>query len=199
MSHYSVNASVPKTLIQYLIRWVADTEQLGAAASQVLRAILETEFSPELIPGDGDQPSQRTEAVVGPYELQDFHLYYTTRLGYLPTKVAFLAYCSWRDRARGRWPDIPEERRHQYAIGDIKHWLSVFLWRFFQLSQFKRSCIPNAPKVGSGGSLSPRGDYRAPSDSEATAWLEQLQGVPDTDPDAPPPLTSAAEVASRPS
>jgi NAD+ synthase (glutamine-hydrolysing) len=183
MSHYNVNASVPKTLIQYLIRWVADTEQLGAEASAVLRAILETEFSPELIPGDvdGDQPSQRTEAVVGPYELQDFHLYYTTRLGYLPTKVAFLAYCSWYDRTRGRWPDIPEERRHEYTIGEIKRWLSVFLWRFFQISQFKRSCVPNAPKVGSGGSLSPRGDYRAPSDSEATVWLEAVERIPDQD------------------
>jgi NAD+ synthase (glutamine-hydrolysing) len=183
MSHYNVNASVPKTLIQYLIRWVADTGQLGTEASGVLRKILETEISPELIPGnvDGDQPNQKTEAVVGPYELQDFHLYYTTRLGYLPTKVAFLAYCSWRDRTWGRWPDIPEERRHQYTIGEIKHWLSVFLWRFFQISQFKRSCVPNAPKVGSGGSLSPRGDYRAPSDSEATVWLEQLKGIPDWD------------------
>jgi NAD+ synthase (glutamine-hydrolysing) len=184
MSHYNVNASVPKTLIQYLIRWVADTEQLGSEASRVLREILATEISPELIPGDvdGEQPDQRTEAVVGPYELQDFHLYYTTRLGYLPTKVAFLAYCSWRDRSWGRWPDIPEGRRHQYTIGEIKHWLSVFLWRFFQISQFKRSCVPNAPKVGSGGSLSPRGDYRAPSDSEATVWLEQLKGIPDWDP-----------------
>ncbi|HEX2279185.1 MAG TPA: NAD(+) synthase [Candidatus Tectomicrobia bacterium] len=184
MSHYNVNASVPKTLIQYLIRWVADTEQLGSEASRVLREILATEISPELIPGDvdGEQPNQRTEAVVGPYELQDFHLYYTTRLGYLPTKVAFLAYCSWRDRSWGRWPDIPEGRRHQYTIGEIKHWLSVFLWRFFQISQFKRSCVPNAPKVGSGGSLSPRGDYRAPSDSEATVWLEQLKGIPDWDP-----------------
>lgn len=201
MSHYSVNASVPKTLIQYLIRWVADTGQLGSEASRVLRAILETEFSPELIPGDGDgdQPGQKTEAVVGPYELQDFHLYYTTRLGYLPTKVAFLAYCCWRDRTRGRWPDIPDDRRHQYTIGDIKHWLSVFLWRFFQISQFKRSCIPNAPKVGSGGSLSPRGDYRAPSDSEATVWLEQLRHIPDKDPAAPLPLNAAEEVASRPS
>jgi NAD+ synthase (glutamine-hydrolysing) len=184
MSHYNVNASVPKTLIQYLIRWVADTEQLGSEASRVLREILATEISPELIPGDvdGEQPDQRTEAVVGPYELQDFHLYYTTRLGYLPTKVAFLTYCSWRDRSWGRWPDIPEGRRHQYTIGEIKHWLSVFLWRFFQISQFKRSCVPNAPKVGSGGSLSPRGDYRAPSDSEATVWLEQLKGIPDWDP-----------------
>ena len=200
MSHYNVNASVPKTLIQYLIRWVADTGQLGMEASRVLREILETEISPELIPGDvdGDQPNQKTEAVVGPYELQDFHLYYTTRLGYLPTKVAFLAYCSWRDRSWGRWPDIPEERRHQYTIGEIKHWLSVFLWRFFQISQFKRSCVPNAPKVGSGGSLSPRGDYRAPSDSEATVWLEQLKGIPDWDAMASVSVTTAELPEGRP-
>jgi NAD+ synthase (glutamine-hydrolysing) len=192
MSHYNVNASVPKTLIQYLIRWVADTGQLGEEASRVLQAILDTEFSPELVPGngDGDQPSQKTEAVVGPYELQDFNLYYITRLGYLPTKVAFLSYCCWRDRRLGGWPDIPEDRQHQYRIAEIKHWLAVFLWRFFQISQFKRSCIPNAPKVGSGGSLSPRGDYRAPSDSEATAWLEQVTRIPDRDPapDAAPAL-----------
>ena len=181
MSHYNVNASVPKTLIQYLIRWVANTGQLGEEASRVLRAILDTEFSPELVPGngDGDQPSQKTEAVVGPYELQDFNLYYITRLGYLPTKVAFLSYCCWRDHRLGGWPDIPEDRRRQYSIAEIKHWLSVFLWRFFQISQFKRSCVPNSPKVGSGGSLSPRGDYRAPSDSEATVWLEQVKRIPD--------------------
>jgi NAD+ synthase (glutamine-hydrolysing) len=200
MSHYSVNASVPKTLIQYLIRWVADTGQLGTEAGRVLQEILETEISPELIPGDvdGDQPNQRTEAVVGPYELQDFHLYYTTRLGFLPTKVAFLAYCSWRDRSWGLWPDIPEERRHQYTIGEIKHWLSVFLWRFFQISQFKRSCVPNAPKVGSGGSLSPRGDYRAPSDSEATVWLEQLKGIPDCDAVTSVSVTAAELPEGRP-
>jgi NAD+ synthase (glutamine-hydrolysing) len=199
MSHYNVNASVPKTLIQYLIRWVAESQQLGSQAGQVLRAILATEFSPELIPGDieDDQPGQRTEAVVGPYELQDFNLYYTTRLGYLPTKVAFLAYCCWRDRTRGRWPDIPEDRRHQYNLGEIKHWLSVFLWRFFQTSQFKRSCVPNAPKVGSGGSLSPRGDYRAPSDSEATVWLEELARVPDLDPADPPAETTSETPAGR--
>jgi NAD+ synthase (glutamine-hydrolysing) len=198
MSHYNVNASVPKTLIQYLIRWVADTEQLGSEASRVLRAILETEFSPELIPGDvnGDQPDQKTEAVVGPYELQDFNIYYTTRLGYLPTKVAFLSYCCWRDHTHGRWPDIPAEQRHQYTIGELKHWLSVFLWRFFQISQFKRSCVPNAPKVGSGGSLSPRGDYRAPSDSEATVWLEQLKRIPDLDPAEPPAVTASQTGAS---
>jgi NAD+ synthase (glutamine-hydrolysing) len=199
MSHYNVNASVPKTLIQYLIRWVADTDQLGPGASLILRAILETEFSPELIPGDvdGDQPSQKTEAVVGPYELQDFHLYYTTRVGYLPTKVAFLAYCAWHDRVRGRWPDIPEERRHEYSIGEIKHWLSVFLWRFFQVSQFKRTCVPNSPKVGSGGSLSPRGDYRAPSDSEATVWLEEVGRIPDLDGLTPAPVHPTGASGNR--
>ncbi len=185
MAHYSVNASVPKTLIQFLIRWAADTDQLGSEASAVLRDVVATEFSPELVPGDadGNQPSQKTEAVVGPYELQDFNVYYTTRLGYTPTKIAFLAYHCWRDRDLGRWPDIPEEQRQQYTIRDIKQWLSVFAWRFFKTSQFKRSCIPNAPKVGSGGSLSPRGDYRAPSDSEATVWLQQLERIPDSDPE----------------
>ena len=181
MSHYNVNASVPKTLIQFLIRWVADTQLLGASASDVLQDILATEVSPELVPGDGtgDQPSQKTEAVIGPYELHDFYVYYTTRLGYAPPKVAFLAYCAWHDRTLGRWPDIPEANRHEYSISEIKHWLRVFAWRFFQISQFKRTCVPNAPKVGSGGSLSPRGDYRAPSDAEATAWLEQVKCIPE--------------------
>ena len=183
MSHYNVNASVPKTLIRYLIRWVAETGQLGDGVSRVLYDVLETEVSPELVPGDDDagQPSQRTEEVIGPYELHDFFLYYTTRLGYLPTKVAFLAYCCWHDARRGHWPDIPPDRRHAYGIGEIKQWLAVFAERFFQLSQFKRSCVPNAPKVGSGGSLSPRGDYRAPSDAEATLWLEQIRAIPDRD------------------
>lgn len=181
MSHYAINASVPKTLIQFLIRWVADTQQLGSDASPILHAILNTEISPELIPGaaDSGQPAQRTEAVIGPYELQDFNLYYTTRFGYLPTKIAFLAYCSWHDRILGRWPGIPENKRNQYTIAEIKHWLQVFVYRFFQISQFKRSCIPNSPKVGSGGSLSPRGDYRAPSDSEATVWLDCIKRIPD--------------------
>jgi NAD+ synthase (glutamine-hydrolysing) len=183
MSHYSVNASVPKTLIQFLLRWVAETDQLGKPTSKVLRSILETAVSPELVPvpAAGEQPGQRTEDIIGPYELHDFTLYYTTRFGYLPSKIAFLAYCSWRDRSEGRWPDIPEEKRRQYGMADIKRWLSVFALRFFQLSQFKRSCVPNAPKVGSGGSLSPRGDYRAPSDSEATVWLEEIKRIPDQD------------------
>jgi NAD+ synthase (glutamine-hydrolysing) len=185
MSHYNVNASVPKTLIQFLIRWAIDTDQFGEAAGEVLRSVLGTEISPELIPSDdpdSDTPGQNSESVVGPYELQDFFLYYTLRFGYRPSKVAFLAHHAWHDRARGPWPDlIPPERRNEYTLAEIKHWLEVFLARFFGFSQFKRSAIPNAPKVGSGGSLSPRGDWRAPSDSTADTWLAELrEAVPDT-------------------
>jgi NAD+ synthase (glutamine-hydrolysing) len=181
MSHYSVNASVPKTLIQHVIRWVAQTERLGPAVSETLLQILATEISPELVPGDGSaaEPAQQTEAIIGPYELQDFNLYYTTRYGYAPSRVAFLAYDAWHDREQGAWPDIPPERRHEYDLPAIKAHLRTFLYRFFQLSQYKRSCIPNAPKVGSGGSLSPRGDWRAPSDGEAAVWLKALELVPD--------------------
>jgi NAD+ synthase (glutamine-hydrolysing) len=182
MSHYSVNASVPKTLIQYIIRWVASEKILGKKASLCLEGILETEISPELIPGTAkSQPAQSTEAVIGPYELQDFNTFYITRYGYLPSKVAFLAYCAWHDAAKGRWPDIPETKRHQYALSEIRHWLEVFIHRFFKISQYKRSCIPNAPKVGSGGSLSPRGDYRAPSDSEEAPWMLDLNTIPEED------------------
>jgi NAD+ synthase (glutamine-hydrolysing) len=181
MAHYHVNASVPKTLIQYLIRWTALTDQLGPEVSPVLNDILETEISPELVPGEesSGQPVQRTEDIVGPYELQDFNLYYTLRLGYLPAKVAFLAWNAWHDKDVPGWPDIPEAKRHEYNLYDIKRWLKVFLWRFFKTSQFKRTCVPNSPKVGSGGSLSPRGDWRAPSDGEATAWLAELERIPD--------------------
>jgi NAD+ synthase (glutamine-hydrolysing) len=182
MAHYHVNASVPKTLVQYLIRWVARTAQLGTDASALLAEVLETRISPELVPGQsGAQPAQHAEDIVGPYELQDFHLYYTLRFGYAPPKVAFLAWSAWHDPNQGAWPDIPEAKRHSYAIEEIKHWLGVFLERFFKFSQFKRSCLPNTPKVGSGGSLSPRGDWRAPSDAEATAWLAQLDQIPDDD------------------
>jgi NAD+ synthase (glutamine-hydrolysing) len=182
MSHYHVNASVPKTLIQYLIRWEATSGKLGAEGSAILEEVLETEFSPELVPGDSsEQPAQLSEDIVGPYELQDFHLYYTLRFGYAPPKVAFMAWSAWHDRRQGTWPDIPEASRHQYDIAGIKRWLAVFLDRFFRFSQFKRSALPNAPKIGSGGSLSPRSDYRAPSDAEATAWLAQLGQIPDSD------------------
>ncbi|HEY9381310.1 MAG TPA: NAD(+) synthase [Burkholderiales bacterium] len=179
MAHYHVNASVPKTLIQYLIRYIARTHLLGEHASAVLLDVLATEISPELVPGaENDKPEQHTESIVGPYELQDFHLYYILRFGYRPTKVAFLAWNAWRKREQGVWPEIPAAERNEYAIGDIKRWLAVFLRRFFQLSQYKRSALPNAPKVGSGGSLSPRSDWRAPSDSEATAWLAELDRIP---------------------
>jgi NAD+ synthase (glutamine-hydrolysing) len=183
MSHYAVNASVPKTLIQHVIGWVADTDRLGSEASGTLRHILATAISPELVPIEdgGREPSPVTETVIGPYELQDFTLYYVLRFGYSPTKVAFLAYCAWRDREQGSWPNVPPEGRRQYGIGDIRAWLAVFLRRFFAQSQFKRTCIPNAPKVGSGGSLSPRGDWRAPSDAEAAVWLAQLEVVPERD------------------
>ena len=182
MSHYSVNASVPKTFIQHLIRWVAHSSLFTKETSEILLDILETEISPELIPGiDGDQPAQKTESVIGPYDLQDFNNFFITRFGYLPTKVAFMAYCTWRDKTRGQWPDVPKKKRNQYTIGEIKLWLTIYLHRFFKLSQYKRSCIPNGPKVGSGGSLSPRGDYRAPSDSEATVWLENAKNIPEKD------------------
>jgi NAD+ synthase (glutamine-hydrolysing) len=179
MSHYGVNASVPKTLIQYLIRWVAESRRLGADVSATLMDVLDTEISPELVPAGESAEIQSSEAIVGPYELQDFNLYYTLRFGFSPPRVAFLGYCAWHALEAGVWPDIPVERRHQYDIGDIKRHLGTFVYRFFQLSQFKRSAIPNAPKVGSGGSLSPRGDYRAPSDAEAAAWLAQLDLIPD--------------------
>ncbi|MFG6487099.1 NAD(+) synthase [Roseateles sp. BYS78W] len=161
MSHYNVNASVPKTLIQHLVRWVAETHQLGEGTdTQVLLDILDTEISPELIPGS----LQSTEATVGAYALQDFNLFYTLRHGYAPAKIAFLARHAWNE---------------VYALGEIKRVLRIFVQRFFKGSQFKRSCVPNAPKVGSGGSLSPRGDWRAPSDSEAAVWLADLDRVPD--------------------
>ncbi len=179
MAHYHVNASVPKTLIQYLIRYVARTQQLGAQASQVLLDVLDTIISPELVPATEGVPVQSTEAFIGPYELQDFHLYYTVRFGYLPTKVAFMAWSAWRDRTQGNWPDIPEPARNEYGIAEIRKWLTVFLKRFFALSQYKRSALPNGPKVGSGGSLSPRSDWRAPSDGEAAVWLKAVEGVPE--------------------
>jgi NAD+ synthase (glutamine-hydrolysing) len=182
MSHYNVNASVPKTLIQYLIRWVAHTHQFSETVSNILLAVLATEISPELIPGEeNDQPLQKTEATIGPYEIQDFNNFYITRFGYLPTKVAFLAYLAWRDKTQGSWPDVPPEKQNSYSLKEIKKWLHVYLNRFFKTSQYKRSCVPNSPKVGSGGSLSPRGDWRAPSDSEATVWLTNWEKIPDRD------------------
>lgn len=182
MAHYDVNASVPKTLVRYLIAWVIDAGHLGSDAEEALRSILATEISPELVPASArpspvpNQPTQRSEAVVGPYELADFFLYYVLRFGYRPSRVAYLAHHAWRDATSGLWPDlIAPEDRHQYDLPTIKKWLASFLRRFIETSQFKRSTLPNAPKVGSGGSLSPRGDWRAPSDASARAWLDELE------------------------
>jgi len=188
MSHYNVNASLPKTLVQHLIRWVVETRQFDAETSDTLRSVLNTEISPELVPGEevaGERPGQKTEQIIGPYDLQDFPLYFISRFGFRPSKVAFLAHHAWGDRSRGAWPDLtPEEKRRAYRLPEIKKWLAVFLLRFFQLSQFKRSALPNAPKIGSGGSLSPRGDWRAPSDSHADVWLDELRAnVPDEAPE----------------
>lgn len=176
MSHYAVNVSVPKTLIQHLIRWTARTGQFGAAATKTLEEILQTPVSPELVPqADQSLQSQSAESVVGPYELQDFHLYYLSRFGYRPSKVAFLAHHAWSCRDRGTWPkSLAEGDRREYDLATIKKWLEVFIQRFYVTSQFKRSALPNGPKVGSGGTLSPRGDWRAPSDSSAQAWLDEL-------------------------
>jgi NAD+ synthase (glutamine-hydrolysing) len=176
MSHYNVNAGVPKTLIQHLIRWVVTSAQFGEEVGATLTAILATEISPELVPVAAGEAPQSTEAKVGPYALQDFSLFHTLRYGFRPSKIAFLAWHAWSDVASGAWPEgFPEDRRRAYTLGEIRHWLEVFLWRFFAISQFKRSAMPNGPKVSSGGALSPRGDWRAPSDGTATAWLDELR------------------------
>lgn len=183
MSHYSVNASVPKTLITHLVRWVAESGRLGEAGAAVLLDVLGTDVSPELVPGgDEGKPTQKSEDTIGPYELQDFNLYYTLRYGFAPTKVAFLALAAWRDRDAGAWPEGGHVTRNQYDLAAIKRNLKIFLDRFFRLSQFKRTCVPNAPKVGSGGSLSPRGDWRAPSDSESVVWMRDADRIPDQAP-----------------
>jgi NAD+ synthase (glutamine-hydrolysing) len=184
MSHYNVNSSVPKTLIQHLLRWIIGTNQFDAETGATLQSIVDTEISPELVPSNDestDQPAQSTEQKIGPYELQDFNLYYITRYGFRPSKVAFLAHHAWSDKTRGAWPDsLPENKHNEYDLATIKKWLGTFVFRFFKISQFKRSCMPNGPKVGSGGSLSPRGDWRAPSDSEADVWIDELkENVPD--------------------
>jgi len=183
MSHYNPNASVAKTLIQHLIRFVATSGELGEKTAKVLYDILATEISPELVPPGADGMIQSTESVVGPYALQDFNLFYATRYGFRPSKIAYLSWNAWSDPMRGHWPDnIPEATKRAYRLPEIKQWLRVFLYRFFELSQFKRSALPNGPKISSGGSLSPRGDWRAPSDATAKVWLEELEaGVPDSE------------------
>ena len=174
MSHYNVNASVAKTLIQHLIRFVACSGEVSDETACVLRAVLDTEISPELVPAETGGVIQSSEKTIGPYALQDFSLFYLTRYGFRPSKIAFLAHHAWGDIERGIWPaDIAVTRRRAYGLGEIRHWLALFLQRFFA-NQFKRSALPNGPKISSGGSLSPRGDWRAPSDADAGVWLAEL-------------------------
>ncbi len=175
MSHYNVNAGVPKTLIQHLIRWVVDSGQFGDDTNGVLQEIVDHEITPELVPAAEGEKPQSTEATVGPYALQDFTLYHVIRRGYRPRKIAFLAWHAWRDAAEGDWPPgYPDDRRHAYDLAEVRHWLQVFVKRFFA-SQFKRSALPNGPKVSSGGTMSPRGDWRMPSDASAAIWLADLE------------------------
>ena len=180
MSHYNVNGGVPKTLIQHLIRWVIDSgqfsdEQFGADTNDVLGEILGQEITPELIPHTEGVKPQATEDSVGPYALQDFTLFHVIRRGYRPAKIAFLAWHAWRDDSAGEWPPgFPEERRTAYDLPTVREWLVVFVKRFFA-SQFKRSALPNGPKVSGGGTMSPRGDWRMPSDAAPTAWLAEIE------------------------
>lgn len=187
MSHYGVNAGVPKTLMQHLVRWVATTDQVettrggaggeggdGHDVRETLLSILGTEISPELVPSTTEQP-QSTQATIGPYALQDFTLYHVLRRGYAPSKIAFLAEAAWSDAARGAWPSsVPESDRGAYDLAEIRHWLTVFVRRFFA-NQFKRSALPDGPKVVPGGTLSPRGDWRMPSDASAARWLAEIE------------------------
>ena len=176
MSHYAVNAGVPKTLIQYLIRWTVSSRQFDPGSDEVLEAVLNTEISPELVPADSTGEIQSTQSIIGPYELNDFFLHHTIRWGQTPSHIAFLCWHAWRDKEEGMWPHaFPEALKNAYDLAEIRKWLENFAKRFFQFSQFKRSALPNGPKVSSGGALSPRGDWRAPSDAVADVWLADLR------------------------
>ena len=176
MSHYNVNGGVPKTLIQHLIRWVISAKEFDDTVNDVLQSVLDTEISPELVPAGEDEEIQSSEGKVGPYVLQDFSLFQVLRYGFRPSKVAFLAWHAWSDPDRGDWPPgVPDNKRPSYSLKEIRHWLQVFAQRFYSFSQFKRSALPNGPKVSAGGALSPRGDWRAPSDMSARAWLDEIE------------------------
>nr|WP_275445062.1 NAD(+) synthase [Microbacterium aurum] len=185
MSHYAVNAGVPKTLIQHLIRWViahSASDESGTdltdAAKTVLQSVLDTEISPELVPAGQDGKVQSTEDTIGPYALHDFALFHVPRFGFRPSKIVFLAEHAWRDADAGAWPPgFPASDRYAYDREEIVRWLRVFLTRFFGFAQFKRTAIPNGPKVLPAGSLSPRGDWRAPSDGNAAVWLAELDAA----------------------
>jgi NAD+ synthase (glutamine-hydrolysing) len=176
MSHYNVNGGVPKTLIQHLIRWVISSGQFDDEVGEILQSVLDTEITPELVPTGEDEEIQSSEAKVGPYSLQDFSLFQVLRYGFRPSKIAFLAWHAWSDPDSGSWPPgFPEGKRPAYSLKEIRHWLQVFAQRYYSFSQFKRSALPNGPKVSHGGSLSPRGDWRAPSDMSARIWLAEIE------------------------
>ncbi|MFZ4122820.1 MAG: NAD(+) synthase [Caulobacterales bacterium] len=192
MSHYNVNAGAPKTLIQQLIAYVARNSTFDAQTSAVLEAVLAATISPELVPAAADGAPQSTEAQIGPYALHDFTLHYLVRRGYAPSKVLFLANATWADVEKGQWPaGTPDRDRRGYSYEEVRHWLGVFIKRFFQTSQFKRSAVPNGPKMASAGALSPRGDWRAPSDAAATVWLEELAAC------SPASLIGGSEAVGR--
>ncbi|WP_179468318.1 NAD(+) synthase [Mycolicibacterium vinylchloridicum] len=176
MSHYNVNGGVPKTLIQHLIRWVISSGQFEDEVGEILQSVLDTEITPELVPTGEDEEIQSSEAKVGPYSLQDFSLFHVLRYGFRPSKIAFLAWHAWSDPDSGSWPPgFPVGKRPAYSLKEIRHWLQVFAQRYYSFSQFKRSALPNGPKVSHGGSLSPRGDWRAPSDMSARIWLAEIE------------------------
>ena len=160
--HYNVNAGVPKTLISFLIEWAGDKIFFDEKMQSVLRRILDEPISAGLLPLKNGKVAQKTEEIIGPYELHDFSGYYFIRFGFRPSKIARMALHAFDGK---------------YAIGEIKKWLKVFLVRFFD-SQYKRSCMPDGPKVGSV-SVSPRGDWRMPSDASARIWLDDLESVPE--------------------
>lgn len=178
MSHYNVNPGVPKTLIQHLIRWCISSHQFDETTNAVLESVLGTEISPELVPARPGEQIQSTQAKIGPYELQDFTLFHLMRHGLRPSRIVFMSHHAWADADTGAWPPgFRPEDRNQYSLADIKEWTRLFLRRFVG-NQFKRSTLPNGPKVVAGGSLSPRGDWRMPSDAVANAWLADLETVP---------------------
>lgn len=174
MSHYNPNGSVSKTLIQHLIRFVAGSGEVDENTAGVLRDVLASEISPELIPASHSGETQSTEAFVGPYALQDFNLHYLARYGFPPSRIAYLSFEAWGAHSTRAWPaEIPAKDRKTHDLPVIKTWLRLFLTRFFA-NQFKRSAVPNGPKISSGGALSPRGDWRMPSDARVDAWIAEL-------------------------
>ena len=176
MSHYNVNGGVPKTLIQHLIRWVISSDQFDDAVNEVLQSVLDTEITPELVPtrrgrGDPEQRGQgRTVCAAGLFAVPGAALRIPAVEGRVPG-VARLE----RRRTRRLAAGFPEDKRPAYSLKEIRHWLQVFVQRFYSFSQFKRSAMPNGPKVSHGGSLSPRGDWRAPSDMSARIWLDEIE------------------------